>query len=254
MQLTADQLGIDGDKIRIRQGDTDTIPTGGGTGGARSLYSEGQAILRHRGERDREGQAGRLRGAGGGGRPTSCSRTAGSRIVGTDRGMDILALRRAAARGAKGEDATQLDAAEVAEIDVAHLPERLPHGRGRGRRRRPASVAVLRYIVCDDVGKAVNPMIVRGQVHGGVAQGVGQAVMERTAYDPESGQLLSGSLMDYALPRAADLPDIEVELIEVPCATNPLGREGRGRGGRGRQPAGGDQRDRRRAAQRRRHA
>ena len=74
-------------------------------------------------------------------------------------------------------------------------------------------------------------MIVRGQVHGGVAQGVGQAVMERTSYDPASGQLLSGSLMDYALPRASDLPDIEVDLIEVPCLGNPLGVKGAGEAG-----------------------
>ena len=74
-------------------------------------------------------------------------------------------------------------------------------------------------------------MIVRGQVHGGVAQGFGQAVLEHTVYDPDSGQLLSGSLMDYALPRAADLPDIEVELIEVPCVTNPLGVKGAGEAG-----------------------
>ncbi len=92
-------------------------------------------------------------------------------------------------------------------------------------------VDVLRYIVCDDVGKAVNPMIVRGQVHGGVAQGYGQAVLEHTAYDPASGQLLSGSFMDYALPRASDLPDIEVDLIEVPCGTNPLGVKGAGEAG-----------------------
>src|SRR5581483_8985039 len=71
----------------------------------------------------------------------------------------------------------------------------------------------------------------RGQVHGGVAQGIGQAVFERTAYDPSSGQLLSGSFMDYALPRADDLPDIEVELIEVPCASNPLGVKGAGEAG-----------------------
>ena len=92
-------------------------------------------------------------------------------------------------------------------------------------------VAVVRYAVCDDVGKAVNPLIVRGQVHGGVAQGIGQALLEHTAYDPESGQLLSGSFMDYALPRADDLPDIEVELLEVPCATNPLGVKGAGEAG-----------------------
>ena len=74
-------------------------------------------------------------------------------------------------------------------------------------------------------------MIVCGQVHGGVAQGMGQAVMEHTAYDSSSGQLLSGSLMDYALPRASDLPDIEVELIEVPCLSNPLGVKGAGEAG-----------------------
>ncbi len=92
-------------------------------------------------------------------------------------------------------------------------------------------IDVKRYIVCDDVGKAVNPMIVRGQVHGGVAQGYGQAVLEHTAYDPSPGQLLSGSFMDYALPRAADLPDIEVDLVEVPCRTNPLGVKGAGEAG-----------------------
>jgi carbon-monoxide dehydrogenase large subunit len=83
----------------------------------------------------------------------------------------------------------------------------------------------------DDVGKAVNPMIVRGQVHGGVAQGLGQAVFEHTAYDAESGQLLAGSFMDYALPRAGDLPDIEVDFVEVPCLSNPLGVKGAGEAG-----------------------
>ena len=112
-------------------------------------------------------------------------------------------------------------------------------------------ISVVRYIVCDDVGKAVNPMIVRGQVHGGVAQGVGQAMLERTSYDTDSGQLLSGSFMDYALPRAADLPDIEVDLIEVPCLSNPLGVKGRWRGRGCRQPAGNDQRHRGRPARRR---
>ena len=92
-------------------------------------------------------------------------------------------------------------------------------------------VDIVRYLVVDDVGRAVNPMIVRGQVHGGVAQGFGQAVLEQTAYDPASGQLLSGSFMDYALPRAADLPDIEVDLIEIPCTTNPLGVKGAGEAG-----------------------
>jgi carbon-monoxide dehydrogenase large subunit len=91
-------------------------------------------------------------------------------------------------------------------------------------------VDIVRYRVCDDFGKTVNPMIVRGQVHGGVAQGLGQALLERTSFD-ESGQLLSGSFMDYALPRANDLPDIEVDLLEVPSASNPLGVKGAGEAG-----------------------
>ena len=123
-----------------------------------------------------------------------------------------------------------LDAAEVAQIGVHTFPNGC-HMAEIEVDTDTGSIHVMRYIVCDDVGKAVNPMIVRGQVHGGVAQGVGQAVMERTAYDIASGQLLSGSLMDYALPRASDLPDIEVDLIEVPCASNPLGVKGAGEAG-----------------------
>jgi carbon-monoxide dehydrogenase large subunit len=90
---------------------------------------------------------------------------------------------------------------------------------------------VPRYIVVDDVGHALNPLIVRGQVHGGVAQGIGQALHERTAYDNGSGQLLSASFMDYCLPRAGDLPDIDVDLIEVTCETNPMGVKGAGEAG-----------------------
>ena len=74
-------------------------------------------------------------------------------------------------------------------------------------------------------------MIVRGQVHGGVAQGIGQAMIENTVYDPASGQLLSGSFMDYAMPRADNFPDIEVDLLEIPCLTNPLGVKGAGEAG-----------------------
>ena len=93
------------------------------------------------------------------------------------------------------------------------------------------AVAVVAYTVSDDVGTVINPLLVEGQVHGGVAQGLGQAVLERTSYDPTSGQLLSGSFMDYTMPRADDLPDIEVEFIEVPCASNPLGVKGAGEAG-----------------------
>ena len=227
VQLTSDRLGIDGDKIRVKQGDTDTIPQGGGTGGARSLYSEGQAILTTAAsviEKGKKAASEALEAA-----VADITFEAGRfSIAGTDRGMDIMDL--AAAQRKRGAGATQLDAAEVTPISVHTFPNGC-HMAEVEVDTETGSLAVLRYIVCDDVGRAVNPMIVRGQVHGGVAQGLGQAVMEHTAYDAGSGQLLSGSLMDYALPRAGDLPDIEVDLIEVPCASNPLGVKGAGEAG-----------------------
>ncbi|MGI4795909.1 MAG: xanthine dehydrogenase family protein molybdopterin-binding subunit [Janthinobacterium lividum] len=226
VQLMVDQLGIDPDKIRIKQGDTDTIPTGGGTGGARSLYSEGQAILVTAAsviDKGKQAASEALEAA-----VADIVFEAGHfSITGTDRGMDILALA-AHQRGKDG--ASQLDAAEIAKISVHTFPNGC-HMAEVEIDPDTGSISTVRYIVVDDVGKAVNPMIVRGQVHGGVAQGLGQAVMERTVYDPASGQLLSGSLMDYTLPRASDLPDIEVDLIEIPCTSNPLGVKGAGEAG-----------------------
>ena len=134
VQLTATRLGIDGEKIRIRQGDTDTIPVGGGTGGARSLYSEGQAILLTTDTVIAKGKQAAARSAGGGGRPISRLPTAGSRIVGTDRGVDILTLaatqRQKAAAGEAGDHA---GCGGGREDRLPHLPERLPHRGGRGR-------------------------------------------------------------------------------------------------------------------------
>ena len=226
VQLTADQLGIDGDLIRIRQGDTDSIPMGGGTGGARSLYSEGQAILLTSAtviSRGKQAASEALEAA------VDDIEFAQGRftVAGTDRGVDILAL---AAQQRDRPGATQLDAAEIAKIESHTFPNGC-HMAEVEVDPDTGTIAVVRYVVCDDVGRALNPMIVAGQVHGGVAQGVGQALMERTSYDAESGQLLSGSFMDYALPRAADLPDVEVDLIEVPCLSNPLGVKGAGEAG-----------------------
>lgn len=221
VQITVDQLGIPGEKIRVRQGDTDSIPVGGGTGGARSLYSEGQAILVTAAsviEKGKQAASEALEAA----EEDIVFEAGRFSVVGTDRGIDIMTLA--------GQSKGKLDAAEIAQIDVHTFPNGC-HMAEVEVDPDTGSITVVRYIVCDDVGKAVNPMIVRGQVHGGVAQGVGQSIMERTSYDPESGQLLSGSFMDYALPRASDLPDIEVDLIEVPCASNPLGVKGAGEAG-----------------------
>ena len=230
VQLTVDRLGVDGDRVRVKQGDTADMPTGGGTGGARSLYSEGQAIVLTAAtviEKGRRAASEALETA-----MADIVFEAGRfQVVGTDRGIDIIALALGQrARAAKGEDVTTLDAAEVAQIthhtfpNGCHIAEvEIDPETGR--------IEVVRYSVTDDVGKAVNPMIVAGQVHGGVAQGLGQALLEHTAYDPDSGQLLAGSLMDYTIPRADDLPNIDVELVEVPCLTNGLGVKGAGEAG-----------------------
>jgi carbon-monoxide dehydrogenase large subunit len=230
VQLTATQLGIEGEKIRIRQGDTDTIPVGGGTGGARSLYSEGQAILLTADSviaKGKQAAANELEAA------VADIAFAEGRfsIVGTDRGVDIGELAATQRRkAAAGQQAITLDAAEIAPIDNHTFPNGC-HMAEVEIDPETGAVELVRYIVCDDFGKTVNPLIVRGQVAGGVAQGYGQAVMERTVYDPDSGQLLSGSFMDYALPRAAEFPDIEVELLEIPCVSNPLGVKGAGEAG-----------------------
>ena len=230
IQLTSDRLGIDGERIRVRQGDTAEMPTGGGTGGARSLYSEGQAILLTATsviEKGRRAASEALEAS-----MVDIVFEAGRfAVVGTDRGMDIITLAlHQRGRAAKGEDVTTLDAAEVAAIDNHTFPNGC-HIAEVEIDPETGTVQVVGYSVTDDVGKAVNPMIVAGQVHGGVAQGLGQALLEHTAYDPETGQLLAGSFMDYTIPRADDLPNIDVELVEVPCATNPMGVKGAGEAG-----------------------
>jgi carbon-monoxide dehydrogenase large subunit len=93
------------------------------------------------------------------------------------------------------------------------------------------TVEIVRYTTVDDCGRAVNPMILHGQTHGGIAQGVGQALWEHCRYDSETGQLLSGTLMDYALPRADALPSFTTEISEVPSTSHPLGLRGGGEGG-----------------------
>jgi carbon-monoxide dehydrogenase large subunit len=93
------------------------------------------------------------------------------------------------------------------------------------------AVELVGYTAVDDYGRLINPLLTEGQVQGGVAQGIGQAMLEHTVYDASSGQLLSGSFMDYALPRADDLPSFDIELIERPTMANPLGVKGSGQAG-----------------------
>ncbi|MBB3896617.1 xanthine dehydrogenase family protein molybdopterin-binding subunit [Roseococcus suduntuyensis] len=228
--MTSHELGIPMDKIRIKQGDSDSLPSGGGTGGARSLYSEGQAILVTTAsviEKGKQAASEMLEAA-----VVDIEFTKGDfSVVGTDRAVNILDLAaRQRQRVAAGEDTILLDALETANIDAHTFPNGC-HVAEVEVDPDTGHITIPRYIVVDDVGHALNPLIVRGQVHGGVAQGIGQAFLERTAYDNHSGQLLSASFMDYCLPRAEDLPDIEVDLIEVPCESNPMGVKGAGEAG-----------------------
>ena len=105
----------------------------------------------------------------------------------------------------------------------------------------------MRYVIVCDTGRTINPMLAEGQLHGGAAQGIGQAMLEQVVHDPETGQNLTGSLMDYAIPRADDLPALEVVLTEVAETDNPLGVKGIAEGPDHRRPAGRDGRGARRA-------
>ncbi len=93
------------------------------------------------------------------------------------------------------------------------------------------TVALIAYTIVDDVGRVINPMILDGQIHGGVAQGLGQALMENCVYDSESGQLLTATFVDYTMPRADDMPALDIRYNEIPCLTNPLGAKGAGEAG-----------------------
>lgn len=223
IQILSQTLGIPHDKIRVVQGDSDRILSGGGTGGARSLYSEGGAILDASARVIEKGRA-----AAADALEASVAdiefQNGTFGIVGTDRRISIMAL--AAQVKAKGQSldasadhgkiiATYPNGCHVAEVEVDEAT-------GVAR--------VVRYVVVDDMGKVLNPMIAEGQIHGGVAQGIGQALYEHTVFTPE-GQLQTASFMDYCLPRADDLPPILVKFREVPCTTNPLGVKGAGEAG-----------------------
>lgn len=223
-QIVARELGIAPERIRVVQGDSDRIASGGGTGGSRSLYSEGGALVR-------TAQSVLDKGREEAARELECAvhdiefAEGNFRVVGTDRGIGLLALAAKARRGA----ASALDAAEVFTL-AAHTFPNGCHVAEVEVDPDTGRLSLLRYCVVDDFGNVINPPIVMGQVAGGAVQGAGQAMLEAVRYD-ENGQLLTGSFMDYGLPRADDMPDIEVVLQGTPCTTNPLGVKGAGEAG-----------------------
>ncbi len=234
-QILHQRLGVPFEAIELVQGDTDIIATGGGTGGSRSLHLQGHAILNSADAVIEKGRrlAARLLEAA----EVDIEFADGVfTIAGTDRTLDIMTLAREAREQPHPLDDESdgfedgLDTVAGYELDAPTFPNGC-HICEVEIDPETGVLTVERYTVVDDFGVVINPAVVEGQVQGGAVQGISQAILENCIYDDESGQLLTGSFMDYAMPRADDLPDIDFHTNEIPCATNPLGIKGCGEAG-----------------------
>jgi len=230
-QLTAEWLGVPMERIRILQGDTDQVAFGRGTYASRSATVGGAALRNAADEviaRGRKFAAHLLEAA-----DTDIEFSEGVfSVAGTDRSIPISAVAAAAyaPAGLPPSLGIGLEGAGVFAPETPNYPNgchvcevEIDPETGR--------INVVGYAAVDDVGRALNPLLLEGQVHGGVAQGVGQALMEEIVFDNETGQLLTASFLDYAMPRADDLPMIRFDHHDVPCTTNPLGVKGAGEAG-----------------------
>lgn len=218
-QIAAEVLGIAPACIRVVQGDTDRIARGNGTGACRSLTTGGSAVLRSAGALIEQGRA--RAAAALEADAADIAYAAGHYIIaGTDRAVSLAALAGEGRLAGSGRfapsDGTWPAGCHVAEIELD--PE-------------TGAVALLRYAFAHDVGRAINPMVVLGQMQGGLVQGIGQALMEGVALDAASAQVIAGSFMDYAMPRAADVPSFAGALLSTPTALNPLGAKAVGEAG-----------------------
>jgi carbon-monoxide dehydrogenase large subunit len=230
-QIAADLLGLPVDMFRLVQADTRQVRAGNGHGGARSMHQGGfalhqaaQAVI----TRGRNVAAGLLQAD-----PSDLMLADGRfTVAGSGRGIDLLAVAAAARDPANLPDGgtAGLDSYVWNECDVVTFPSGV-HAAEVEIDPETGRVTLERYLAVDDYGQVINPLLTAGQVMGGVTQGIGQALLEHTVYDPDSGQLLSGSLLDYALPRADDLPGFEITLDGRPTAANPLGVKGVGQAG-----------------------
>ncbi|MFA6265602.1 MAG: xanthine dehydrogenase family protein molybdopterin-binding subunit [Pseudolabrys sp.] len=223
-QLVSERLDLPPERVRVVQGDTDRIATGAGTGGSSSIPVGGVSVdrasrtladqLKDLAADALEASAGDMEIAGG-----------AVRVAGTDRAIsfaDLAAHPKAtpekltAVKDFETDKPTFPNGAHIAEVEID--PD-------TGR------TEIVTYVVVDDFGATLNPLLLAGQVHGGLVQGIGQALMEDTVYDPSSGQLISASFMDYAMPRAHDAPSFVFETRNTPCKNNPLGVKGAGEAG-----------------------
>ena len=230
-QIAADLLGLPLASFRFVQADTRAVKSGKGHGGARSMHmggtalylaaqmvlSKARAIAAHLLQAD----------------ASEVSFSAGRfTVVGSEHSIDLPALAEAARDPANLPDGVTpgLDADAYNNSDVFTFPNGC-HAAEIEIDPETGAVTLESYGAIDDYGRLINPMLTMGQVQGGVAQGIGQALLEHTVYEGQSGQLLSGSFADYALPRADDLPPLDITLAELPTAVNPLGVKGAGQAG-----------------------
>lgn len=223
-RLVADRLGVPLEAIRYRQGDTDLLPAGRGNGGSGGLVVGGSAVARAIDgliERGREAAAEILEAAAADVR----FEHGRYRVAGTDLAIGLAELAgRIAERGQDFTAAGEFLPERVTYPNGCHICEvEIDPETGR--------VQPVRYVGVEDVGTVLNPVLVKGQMQGGIAQGIGQALGEAIIHDPESGQMVSGSFMDYRMPIAGDMPDLTLDTIEVPTAVNPLGVKGVGEAG-----------------------
>jgi len=230
-QLLAEWLGVQPESVRLITDDTDRVAIGAGSHSGRSLrlasitaheatgkiLDKGRRIAAHRleaAEADIEFADGHFT------------------VAGTDRSLDLFSVAAAARVDASLPEELRGPLAGIGEVTSGVVS--FPHGFHVCEVEidpETGAVEIVRYTAVDDVGRAVNPLILHGQTHGGIAQGAGQTLYEQCVYDSNSGQLLSGSFMDYALPRPADLPFFTTAISEVPSTTHPLGFRGGGEGG-----------------------
>ena len=231
-QIAGDLLGLPMETFRYVQADTAKVRAGNGHGGARSMHMGGAALCKAVDtmlDKGRSISARLLQAA-----PDQIEFADGRFTVHGDtaRSVDLLAVARAARDPANLPDgiAPGLDTYVWNLLDVITFPNGC-HIAEVEVDPDTGAITLERYTAVDDFGTLINPMLTNGQVQGGVAQGIGQAMLEHTVYDPASGQLLSGSLMDYALPRADDLPPLDIMLSGVPTNANPLGVKGAGQAG-----------------------
>jgi carbon-monoxide dehydrogenase large subunit len=228
--VLSDRLGVPFDKVRILQGNSDELLAGGGTGGSRSMMNSGQAIVEAAAKVVDQGKqiASHALEASAGDIEFKDGRFV---VAGTDREIGIMELAQKLRAGmALPQDGPQ-------SLDVKHVSDGAPSAYPNGCHvcevevdPDTGNIEVVKYTAVNDFGTIINPLLVDGQLHGGVTQGIGQTLMEQTVYD-ENGQLLSGSFMDYALPKAHNVPDFVVQSHPVPAKTNPLGVKGCGEAG-----------------------